>query len=370
MRKRSISVLALVIAVIITAYFMVAMWATTSAFGDHVSADIFPAYDDTAFGGLFAQTYPDDNTLPHYLYQHIADSLKQANEERQLENRSVAMSGNAFGSLGMYTFETLKNSSEKKGKYHQIVDLLDSLTIAADKKIATLTNKDSIQRIKDQLQDTLAYFNRVSNEGGAIKEDAPCNLHYLSLQGYSLPREKKFFVQNGTYNLAVPKWDSIKKGRRDTWRYGHYERKQIPIRYSAENKMLLIPVSSQQFRFFSFILPALGCLVIAASIFFFVGLPIQILINISRGKAFNDKNVQRFNSIALVLLILTLGTILSPYILRLCFWKMIPDDFIFPGFWSKVWDKSELFIAVIVIFITGKAFQKGNKLQKEQDLTI
>jgi hypothetical protein len=344
MRKRSISVLALAIAVIITAYFMVTMWATTGVnnISGRVSTDIFPVYDDTAFGGLFAQTSSVNDSLPHYIYQHIADSLKQVNQERQLENRGVAISGNAFGSLGAYTLATPENRSEEKGKLQQIVGLLDSLTIAADKKIATLTNKDSIQRIKDQLRDTLEYFNRVSNQEVATTQNAPGNLHYLSLQGYSLPDEKKFFVQNGTYNLAVPKWDSIKKSGNETWRYGHYERKQIPIRYSTENQMLLIPVSSQQFRFFSFILPVLGCFIIAASIFFFLGLPVQILINISRGKAFNDKNVQRFNSMALALLIVTLGTILSPYILRLCFWKMIPDDFIFPGFWSKVWDKIEL----------------------------
>jgi hypothetical protein len=36
------------------------------------------------------------------------------------------------------------------------------------------------------------------------------------------------------------------------------------------------------------------------------------------------------------------------------------------GIWDVVW----LFLISIAVFITGKAFQKGNTLQKEQDLTI
>lgn len=49
---------------------------------------------------------------------------------------------------------------------------------------------------------------------------------------------------------------------------------------------------------------------------------------------------------------------------------MIPDDFSIPGFWQTLNDNFGIFILVLAIFITGKAFQKGNRLQKEQDLTI
>lgn len=371
MRKRSLSVLALVIAILITTYFIVTVWGTTTS-NENVSGrgttDVFPTCDDTAFGGLFAQPAPVNDSLPHYLYQRLTDSIKRVNEDRQLENRSVSKEGWAYGSLGMYTLRTPETRYEEKVRFKQITDLLDSLTIAADKKIATLTNKDSIQRIKDLLRDTLDYFNRTGNKPRI--ENAPKDLHYLSLQGYSLPKETKFFIQNGTYNLAYLKVDSVKKSHDETWRYGHYERKQIRIRYSAEEMLLLIPVSAQLYKVLSIAGLFASCFLVAAGIYFFLGFPLQILINISRGRAFDDKNVRRLNLMALVLLILTLGSILSPYILRLCFWKMIPNDFIFPGIWSKVNDRFELFIAVVVLFITGKAFQKGNKLQKEQDLTI
>ncbi|OQP66270.1 hypothetical protein A3860_12255 [Niastella vici] len=371
MRKRSRSVLALVVTGIVITWFILTFWGTTTSnenFSGRVTTDIYLTYDDdTAFGGLFANPAPVNDSLPHYLYQHLADSIKRMNEERQLENRGVSMEGGwAFGSLGMYTLHTPITSLEEKIRIKHITDRLDSLTIAANNKIARLTNEDSIRRIKDQLRDTTAYFNRMLNQ----RVPMPDNLHYLSLQGYSLPESTKFFVQNGTYNLAYLKIDSVKQSHSDTWRYGHYERKQIPVRYSAENKMLFIPVSAQLYKVLSIAGPLASCLLVAAGCYFFLGFPLQILINISRGNAFDDKNVRRLNLMALALLIATVGTILSPYIIRLCFWKMIPDDFIFPGIWSKVAAKTQLFIAVVVIYITGKAFQKGNKLQKEQDLTI
>jgi len=371
MRKRSRLVHALVVTGIAITWFIVTFWGTTTSnenFSESIITEIYPAYDDdTAFGGVFANPAPVNDSLPHYLYQHLADSLKQLIKERQLENNVVSMEGGwGFGSVGMYTLQTPITSLAEKLREKHLTDRLDSLTIAATHKIATLTNEDSIKRIKDQLHDTTAYFNRLLNQRVPISPD---HLHYLSLQGYSLPERTKFFVQNGTYNLAYLKVDSVKKWRNVTRRYCHYERKQIPVRYSAENKMLFIPVSTKLYKVLSIAGPVVSCFLIVAG-YFFLAFSLQILINISRGNAFDDKNVRRLNIMALILLIVTVGSILLPYIFRLCFSKMIPNDFIFPGIWSKVSDKTGAFIVVVVIFITGKAFQKGNKLQKEQDLTI
>lgn len=373
MRKRSISILALVIAIAITVYFSVVFWTSTrmdSDFKGSVSQDIFPSYNDTAFGGVFAtDEVPLNDSLPHYLYRHLADSIKKVSEDRQLENRSTGLTGMAFGSLGLYTMQGPISKKQGPNKMMQGIKLLDSLDMAASKKIATLTNKDSIQHIKDQLKDTLAALNRRMNQPEIVPQpNAPDNLYYLSLQGYSLNYETKFFVQNGTYNLAVLKLDSTKGPADNLFRYGHYERKQIPVRYSADNKMVLIPLSQKQYKVLNILVPVLGYGLMFVSLYFFIGLPLQILVSISKGNAFNDKNIRRFNSMALVLLILGLGSALFPYIMRLCF--SVPDDFRLPGFWSAIWDMIGLFIVALAIFIAGKAFQKGNKLQKEQDLTI
>lgn len=373
MRKRSLSILALVVALIITTYFFIIVWGTTTSgiTGGNVSTDIFSNNtSDAAFGGSSALQDLNDS-LPHYLYQHLADSLKRIEDERQLENRSVGMNGESFGTLGVYVMDAHGKRNSGMEKMQRTIAILDSLTVVADKKIAMLSNKDSIAFIKKQLRDTLAYFNRVGNQPVEITNDEPGKLYYLGITGYSLAYEKKFFVQNGTYNLAVPKWDSLKKAENgDSFRYGHYERKQIPVRYSTENKQLLIPVSFQQWKVLKVMNPFLSYSLMFVGLYFFLGLPIQILVNISKGKAFDDRNIKRFSLMAKVLLGWGVFNMFSPYILRLLFGKMIPDDFILPGFWQTLNDNLGLFILVLAIFITGKAFQKGNRLQKEQDLTI
>jgi hypothetical protein len=373
MRKRNISILAIVIAGVITAYFSVLLWGITgeSNFNGSVTTDVYPTYDDTAFGGLFAK--PDFNdSLPHYLYQHLADSFKQVNDDRLQENKSLGLTGRAFGSIGVYSMKTpQKRYSEKEqnmADMQKTVNLLDSLTIVAYAKIKTLRDKDSIQRIKDQLRDTLAYFNRTRNRTTIVS--ATDDLYYFSLQGYVLPEKTAFFVQNGTYNLAFLKVDSVKKSRDDTWRYGHYEQKAIPVRYSPDEKRVLIPISQGQFNLLNTLMNVLFFILLFTLAYFFLGLPVQILINISKGKAFDDRNIRRFAIIAWAMFVLEVFELLSPYMFRLLFYKTIPDDFTMLGFWSNFWDHCWLFFAAIALFITGKAFQKGNKLQKEQDLTI
>lgn len=373
MRKRSISILALVIALVITTYFFLIIWGSSTSVqtGGNGSSDIFPnSPGDTAFGDFSGLPALNDS-LPHYLYQHLADSIKRGRDERNLENRSVGMNGESIGTLGIYVMDAPGKRNSGMEKMQRTIAILDSLTVEADKKIAMLTSKDSIAFIKKQLRDTLAYFNRVGNQPVEITNEEPGKLYYLGITGYSLAYEKKFFVQNGTYNLAIPKWDSVKKdGNGDSTRYGHYERRQIPVRYSTENKQLLIPVSFQQWKALKIILPVFNYCLLFAALYFFLGLPIQILVNISKGKAFDERNIKRFTLMTQVLLCWGVLNMLSPYILRLLFGKMIPDDFTLPGFWQMLNDNLGIFILVLAIFITGKAFQKGNRLQKEQDLTI
>jgi hypothetical protein len=320
MRKRSISILALVIAAVITFYILIVIWGTSGENNNTsiVKYDIFyPTAVDTALGGSVAQPHID-NSLPHYLYQHIADSLKQIYDERQLENRSVKVTGTSFGIFGVYSMDAPQSGNEPQ------------------KQAVNSTGK----------------------------------LYYLSMVGYSLPYEKKFYVQNGTYNLAVPKWDSQATRGTGFWRYGHYVRKQIPVRYSTDNKQILIPLSKQQFNVVHGMVPLVSYILIFLALYVFFGLPVHILIKISKGNAFDDINIRRFNLMFRGLLVWGLVQLLSPYILWFFFRNIIPDDFMLPAFRQQLWDNCELFIWAIAIFITGKAFQKGNKLQNEQDLTI
>ena len=328
----------------------------TDFFGN---ANIKPPLDDTPFGGLFASPRINDS-LPHYLYQHIADSLKRIQDERIKQNSSEMQSGMSVASLGVYSTEIAPRGNVRRELIYDQTAFRDSLSVAAHKKMAATKNKDSIRIIKDQLNDSLTYYN------SQIKREY---LYYLGLQGYSLDKSSMFFVQNGTYNLAFPEWDTVGVGGHSVWD-GHYVRKQIPVRYATKDKLLLIPVSQRHFNILKIVMGVLFLSMLFFAAYCLLGLPLLILINISKGRAFDDINFKRFNIMTRVLLGWMVVKILSPYILWLIYRKMIPDDFIMPNFWQLIWDNGQLFFIAVAIYIIGKAFQKGNNLQNEQDLTI
>src|SRR5688572_18519426 len=161
MRKRSRNILTLVIAGVLTTCLFLMLLVTlkvdsqTDFFGN---ANIKPPVDDTPFGGLFSSPRINDS-LPHYLYQHIADSLKRIEDERIRENGSEMQSKISVASLGVYSKEIPPPANVRQELFYNQWAFRDSLRVAADKKMAATNNKDSIRIIKDQLNDALTNYN-------------------------------------------------------------------------------------------------------------------------------------------------------------------------------------------------------------------
>jgi len=132
----------------------------------------------------------------------------------------------------------------------------------------------------------------------------------------------------------------------------------------------MIPISYKEYKFISTSLSILSITFIFLLVYILLGLPIQILINISRGKAFIKKNIQMFRQMSVALFIYSLLAIFFPYLLRVLFWKTIPDDFILPRIWESVFNNLYTVLVAVGLFLIGKAFQKGYMLQEEQDLTV
>ncbi len=374
MFKRNISILALVIAITITLFFLY----TVKSF--KVSTGPFPMdwsttipEDDTSFGGLFA--FPDNSindSLPHYEYKKKEDSLKRIFDARQLDNKSISY-GKTYGSIGAYYVKkTWQNSWDNNSKNDPLIrSMQDSIDTLNQKWVKLKDNKDSIKKLKEQLGDIMWRFNVRSNELLQEMNKNEEKLYYLGLNGYSPTNyNTKFFMDKGTYNLAYVKWDSVVKRKYDSTKTGHYERKQIPVRYTTEDKRILIPISKKQFSLIDGFLNTWTFIWLFLFVYFFIGLPIQILINISKGNAFNKKNILRFKIMAYVLFAYALASTLIPYVLKFFFRKLIPDDFKYQSIIQSLLNNLYLFLIAIAIFIIAKAFQKGYKLQQEQDLTI
>jgi hypothetical protein len=353
--------------------FLFFMFRTVTTISDISEDDGGSAIDmpesDTAFAGIF-YTPRFNDSLPHYLYRRMEDSAKRAKTESERENRSVSAAGISMALFGVYSMDIPKVHTSKEQWMKELVDKMDQATVAAGDKIKSTANKDSIEKIKTRLRDSLAYYKRYYEKRITIAEKYKEKYYYVAFDGYKLDEHSKFFIQNETYNLAYVKWDTARKNTNSNWQHGHYERKEIPVRYSAENERVLVPVSQHQYQALQALVYVLMFVLLVSGLYFFIGIPVQVLLNISRGQAFDENNVRYFNIIARLFFVLGLLYLFGPYIMDLFLRSIIPADFKRPPLRDGLGKICWLFVLSIAVYITGKAFQKGNTLQKEQDLTI
>lgn len=318
MRKRKVSVLVLSISGLVTAFLFILFGSVTAIrnLDDREGGySIDGPQSDTAFAGIFSTPELNDS-LPHYIYRKMEDSAKRVKTEQEIDNLSVGGDGMSIGVFGVYA------------------------------------------------------MNRHQNTWNAMAENNKDQYYYIGIDGYRLDRESKFFIQNETYNLAYVKWDSAKKDPNSNRKHGHYERKEIPVRYSAPDERVLIPVTKFQYNALRSLFYLLWFVLLVGMLYFFLGIPVQVLLNISRGLAFDENNVRYFNVIARLFFVLGVLYFVGPYILDLFLRFIIPADFKRPPFTEGLGSVCWLFVLSIAVSITGKAFQKGNTMQKEQDLTI
>lgn len=324
---------------------------------------------DTSFNNVFFSTYVNDS-LPHTEYRRIEDSLKQIRSAKELNNKSPA-SGQTFGSFGFYTINKKENilTYDLNKDDPALKQMNDSLDIMG-KKYNNITDKDSINKINEELRNITWRINVRNNELFKEKREKEEKLYYLGLEGYQLHHNSHFFIQNGNYYLAVVKWDSVIKRKYDSTKVGHYERKEISVRYSEDDQRILIPIRKKNHDVFNSVLVIFIFIFTFILIYIFIGLPIQILINLSKGKAFSKGNIRSFKLMAYVLFFCTFLKVFSPYILKLFYRKMIPDEFSLEPVINAIVSNIYLFLIASVLFFVGKAFQKGYNLQEEEDLTV
>jgi len=284
---------------------------------------------DTAFGGLFYTPYINDS-LPHNQYKKIEDSLKRVKDILEYENKSVG-SGRSIGFFGV---SEIQNSSQIFTPATRAEDRVSKLMQDSMTNYLTeamhLNKADSFAKVK-KAEEILWRLNVQTNKfNDSIMESSSKN-YYVSLKAYRLDYETKFFIQNGTFNLAYVKWDSVIRRTYDSTRVGHYERKTIPIRYTTTEQVVLIPISKNQHRWISVGISILQVISIFLLAYFFVGFPIQILISISRGEAFSKENISRLNILFIFLVAYSFILTIAPFALHFFFRKVIPSDFHLTG---------------------------------------
>jgi hypothetical protein len=377
--KKNISTIAIIIAVLFVAYILAVV--VSFQYADFTSEKVTHTdyarnpyreiFVDTGFGGILSQRSPDD-TLPHREYQRLKDSLQTLETEKEYRFQGKGGSSRSIGSFGITTIP--KHDIYSIHNYIIRDPLLkrirDSIQLFMP-RVSPERSADSIRLLKKKLEQLSDLEDKrenfVQDSLNAITEKEPS--YYLTLSGYSLDPAYRFFVHNGIPGLGYIAYDTIFRNG-DSVRVGYYARKISSVRYSADEKKIMIPISNGIYHFLKIFFLILMFIVMFIFVYVLVGLPLQVLINISRGGAFTEKNIRSFSQMSGMLLFIFLVDSFAFPIITLIFNSEIPAEFEAPDIVSRMYDNILYFILAVVLFIIGRAFRKGYKLQQEQDLTV
>lgn len=317
MKKLLTNPVAIILALLATAYFffLFLSWKSEtvpySTYGQ--SSIINNTPNDTSYGGLFYKPVINDS-LPHFQYQQIEDSLL-FNSERRLRNNEI--DGNSF-STGLIGFT--ESAEHENGQ-----------TVMNSKK-----NKQ----------------------------------YFLSLGGFELEEDVKFYIEKNTYNLVYVQWDTVRRNGDNVDRIGTYKSVTIPVRYSNREKKILIPISAKQYTIGYVLLIALSLLIGAMALYVIFGYPIQFLVRVSKGQAFTEANVAGLRAATILIFLFFIGSVVFPFIIRVVFSSYINTLFKPLKFWSQLYNHLPSFFLAVLVFAIYIAFKKGYKLQQEQELTV
>ena len=247
------------------------------------------------------------DSLPHYQYKKIEDSIEQQLTTEAEKNKLLPGWGFTFGCIGMRT--------------------------------------------------TFRTWYDFKTEQAHSKQE-----YYIALPSYSADPSVSTEIRNDKTYLRYVNWDD------SLHKKGHSAVKEIAVSYLPEQKEILLPVSEQTFNGARFTLVIL-ILFYLFMLYVTIGMPINLVLNISKGKVFLLKNIKALFFISFVLLGFFLWTITAPYLIALLLGQKIPSGF-YISFTSLVLDHILYLLSGIAVLFIALAFRKGYTLQNEQDLTM
>lgn len=313
-----------------------------------------------------------DDSLPHYLYklQETEFKRKQTHVENQNDGRSKT--GWSMGNIGFYQVKKLLPEDTVLTNPYRY----DSVNMKPLDSIYRLhfKEKDSLkrafyQKIQDSLISRIEKRTETATAFLETEKERETD-YYFCLSGYSLPNyDTKFFIYNGKNFLAYVKTDTTYKKWSGTVTAGHYEKKEILVRF-AKDGTLMIPISKKIFSTAQFLFYPLIFIMLFIYLYFLLGLPVQVLFNISKGDAFSKRNVRNLKWLSSFLILFTTLTLLSPYLFNLIFSSNIPAELKFTSPLTHLKNNLGLVAITVVTMVIRYAFVKGHKLQHYEDLTI
>lgn len=266
-------------------------------------------YDEATFSGDEEVGPYVSDSLPHYEYKRITDSIERANaHKKEKEHTSGSGWGNGLIGLGNAEF-TVGDTTE----------------------------------------------------------------YYLKLEQYLPAPHVEFYEKENKNYLKRVVWDDKKvRGNSKHW-VGHYVKEPTPVKFVRKNDdtgsgEVLIPISKFKHDITQAAVIVATLLAIAICLYIFYNF-LRLLVRIGRGKIFVEKNLQILFDIAGFTIALGLLSILTKTAFYFVFKSHIPDVLHFQ-FHEVLEKSSRLLIGGLLILLLARIFKRGYELQSEQELTV
>lgn len=210
------------------------------------------------------------------------------------------------------------------------------------------------------------------------KNDKPLKqLYYIQLPSWQINNKQKgddwwtkdsvqFYVEHDqTY---IRKYVTYSPKSNESTR-SQYQMVDVPVkfRYNTRQQCVMIPVSESVKKAVNIIFGILG-IVLIGYILILIGGFIGLLMDLSKGLMFTDRNLRTLKRITITLFAIPIAALIFNLLLRLIFSSYLTSDVVIKidvlnGYWKV------LMIGVIFLMIY-RAFRQGKKLREEQEFTI
>lgn len=288
-------------------------------------------------------------------------------DEMNRQNEGVSSTGFTLGSIGFkyasLPSTTANNLKNKREGLVKKLKLLDSVMILmSESKDIALNRK--YKYVLDSLRNAMNFFGTNSNIDTGL-------VYYISLKGFSKKDfYNKFFIQNNRYYMAEVVVDSTKKVHDGLEKFAHYQRTELAYRYNEKESSLQKPITKSTYKLFENLTFPFIIITTLLMSYFFIGLFVQLLYNIAKGKVFTAKNISNLTSMMFAILIYTSVRILAPSLFKWLLFSGSEKYFQSDLLSEVILENFSLIIITVTIFAVRAAFKKGYKLQQEQSLTI
>src|SRR5688572_548388 len=191
--------------------------------------------------------------------------------------------------------------------------------------------------------------------------------YFVSFKGFVLKQDTRFFIEGNNYKIEkfIPEKTAGNVIR------GRTEQKKVNFRLSKPDPgekglTLMVPVKHDLFNGVKIVMYIILGICLILGTWLFIILPVRVLVNITNGKPFLEKNFKFLNQTGWGIIGACLILILVPKLFQ---WMLpLPEEIYYP-IWSSVVDYRWLIFLGIVVLMIANAFREGYKLQQEQDLT-